>query len=262
MTTYDAIGASYAQTRQSDPRIAHTLLRILELEEGAIVADIGAGTGSYASVLANYGCQVIAVEPSTVMRSQAIAQPNIQWVDAYAEALPLSDCSVSAAIVMLALHHFKDYQQALREIQRITGGRKVVLFTYDPDAITRFWLTQYFPSFVEDVQATFRPIEALRAEVETITAHPVRVEPFPLPYDLSDSFAAVGWGRPELYLDNSIRNGISSFAKLSDRELEQGLSKLRKDVGTGLWDERNGHLRKQSQYDAGYQFLYTTRNSY
>lgn len=256
MPIYDSIGASYAKTRKNDPRVSEALLRILGRSHGSIVADVGAGTGSYASVLANVGYRVVAVEPSATMRSQAVAHPDIRWVDAYAEALPLPDNSVDATVIMLAFHHFKDYRQALRETHRITNGGRIVLFTYDPEMIARFWLTQYFPAFIRDVQSTFLPISSLRAELEVLTGGSFEVEPLSLPYDLSDSFAAVGWGRPELYLDSAIRSGISSFAKIADSELEQGLAKLRKDLGTGLWDERNGHLRRQSQYDAGYRFLH------
>lgn len=261
MPVYDSIGASYARTRKSDLRIAQALLRILNLPSGSTVADIGAGTGSYASVLANAGYQVIAVEPSSMMRSQSAPHVDVRWIDAYAEALPLSDGSVDAAVVMLAFHHFKEPQQALDEIHRITAESNIVLFTYDPDMISHFWLTRYFPAFLEDVRSTFLPISTLASKIRALTAQSVNIEPFALPCDLSDSFAAVGWGRPELYLDDRIRSGISSFSKMTDSELAKGLSLIRKDIGTGLWDKQHGHLRRQSEYDAGYRFVYTTNHS-
>lgn len=58
--------------------------------------------------------------------------------------------------------------------------------------ITRFWLTEYFPAFVKDVQNTFLPIPQLVSEIQSVTSHAIAVTPFPLPHDLSDSFAAVG----------------------------------------------------------------------
>jgi hypothetical protein len=79
-----------------------------------------------------------------------------------------------------------------------------------------------------------------------------------LPNDLSDSFAAVGWARPELYLDANIRNGISSFAKMPAVELDRGLTNLREDLETKAWDRKYEHLRLQQEYDAGYRFVYTT----
>lgn len=55
MALYDTIGKTYAQTRSSDPRIAAKLLEILASSQASIVADVGAGTGSYACVLAEQG---------------------------------------------------------------------------------------------------------------------------------------------------------------------------------------------------------------
>ena len=257
MVLYDTIGRSYAQTRKSDPRIAAALLNILEAPPASTIADIGAGTGSYALVLAERGYHVLAVEPSSIMRSQADIHPNIQWIDAYAENLPLPDHSADAVIIMLAFHHFQNYRQALREAHRVTGNRQIILFTCDPEIISSFWLTQYFPSFIADVHSTFLPISAIASEIEAIANTVVKTIPFLLPNDLSDSFAAVGWARPELYLDSAIRNGISSFAKIPLSELNRGLSRLREDLAAGVWEQKYGHLRQQKQYDAGYRFVYT-----
>jgi SAM-dependent methyltransferase len=257
VTRYDTIGIKYAQTRKSDLRIAIALLEILKPLSASTVIDIGAGTGSYAEVLAESGYRVLAVEPSATMREQATAHPALQWFSGSAEHLPLPDQSADAAIIMLAFHHFQDYRQALREAHRVTGAGRIILFTYDPEYISRFWLTRYFPSFIADVQATFLPLSALTSAMEKTTSANVKVIPFLLPYDLEDSFAAVGWARPELYLDSNIRNGISSFAKLNQTELDHGLLQLQKDLSTGLWDQEYGYLRQQQQYDAGYRFVYT-----
>jgi ubiquinone/menaquinone biosynthesis C-methylase UbiE len=257
MALYDTIGKTYAQTRRSDPHIGAKLLEILESSQASVIADIGAGTGSYSFFLAEHGYHVLAVEPSETMRSQAISHPRIQWIDSFADSLPLPDQSADAAIIMLAFHHFQDYRKALREIYRIISGGQIVLFTYDPEMISSFWLTQYFPSFIADVQSTFLPIPKLVSEIESITSVAVRIHPFPLPNELSDSFAAVGWARPELYLDIDVRNGISSFSKISRNELDQGLTSLREDLEAGVWDQKYGHLRQQKQYDTGYRFVYT-----
>lgn len=256
MAFYDVIGKTYAQTRRSDPRITKKLLEILASSPASTIADIGAGTGSYASVLTEHGYRVFAIEPSETMRSQAIAHPAIEWMDAYVENLPLSDQSVDAAIIMLAFHHFPDYRQALNEMHRVVGNGQMIFFTYDPEMISSFWLTEYFPSFIRDVESTFLPIPKLLEEIQSITDSVANVIPFPLPNDLSDSFAAVGWARPELYLDSDIRNGISSFSKIDDDELNSGLFRLSEDLERGWWDRKYGHLRQQSEYDVGYRFFH------
>ncbi|MEO1386921.1 MAG: class I SAM-dependent methyltransferase [Cyanobacteria bacterium J06634_6] len=197
------------------------------------------------------------VEPSETMGKQASPHPNISWIDASAESIPLPSRSADAAIIMLAFHHFQDHRAALQEAYRVTGGGQIVLFTYDPAKIASFWLTEYFPSFIEDVHETFLPISALTSELASVFTSEVAEITFPLPHNLADSFAAVGWGRPEYYLQDDIRSGISSFSKITQNELAEGLFKLRSDLETGVWNERYGHLRKQSQYDAGYRFVYT-----
>ena len=255
MALYDKIGRNYGKTRRSDPRIARKLLDILESSQASTVVDIGAGTGSYAFFLAEYGYEVIAVEPSATMRNQAISHPAIEWVDGYAENLPLPNRAAEAAIIMLALHHFQDYRQALQEVNRVVGKGKIILFTYDPVMISSFWLTKYFPSLIKDVESTFIPIPKLSDEISLVTGNSVNVSPFRLPHNLSDSFAAVGWARPELYLDSNIRNGISSFAKIDSDEVEQGVLRLQEDLETGRWDKEYGYLRKQKQYDVGYRFI-------
>ncbi|NJL40691.1 MAG: class I SAM-dependent methyltransferase [Leptolyngbyaceae cyanobacterium SM1_4_3] len=257
MTLYDVIGKTYASTRRSDSRIAEKLLELLASSQASMIADIGAGAGSYALVLAECGYRVFAIEPSATMRSQAIAHPAIEWINGSADNLPLPNQAVDAVIIMLAFHHFQDYRQALCEVHRVVGNGQIVLFTYDPAMISSFWLTKYFPSFIQDVESTFLSIPQLIDEIQTVVGHVVNVIPFLLPHDLSDSFAAVGWARPELYLDGSIRNGISSFAKIDTDELDNGLSQLREDLENGMWDQEYGHLRQRKQYDVGYRFIHS-----
>ncbi|MGB3758532.1 MAG: methyltransferase domain-containing protein [Rivularia sp. (in: cyanobacteria)] len=255
MTLYDKIGKTYGQTRKSDSRIARKLLELLESSQASKIVDIGAGSGSYAFFLAEYGYEVLAVEPSATMRNQAISHPAIEWIDGYAEDLPLPDRAAEAAIIMLAFHHFQDYRKALREVHRVVGNGRIIVFTFDPAMISSFWLTKYFPSLIKDVESTFISISKLTNEIHSVTGNSVNVIPFRLPHNLSDSFAAVGWARPELYLDINIRNGISSFAKIDNDEVNQGVLRLQEDLETGRWDKEYGHLRKQKQYDVGYRFV-------
>jgi ubiquinone/menaquinone biosynthesis C-methylase UbiE len=257
LTIYNSIGKDYSSTRKSDSRIVKTMLDILNRSEISTIADIGAGTGSYAYALASYGYNIIAIEPSQTMCNQAIFHSKIKWIDAYAESLPLSDRYVNAAIIMLAMHHFDNYQQALKEAYRVTGGGSIIIFTYDPNLIRKFWLTDYFPAFITDVQANFIPIYRLVSDLEKITNQTINVDPFLLPNDLTDSFAAVGWSKPELYLDSKIRQGISAFHKIEYREINKGLSCLQKDLKSGRWDKKYNYLRYQNSYDAGYRFVYS-----
>ena len=62
--------------------------------------------------------------------------------------------------------------------------------------------------------------------------------------DLSDHFLYVGKNRPELYLEQRIRSGISSFSALSNaEEVETGLRQLEGDI------ESNHFTQVQSRYE-------------
>jgi len=56
--------------------------------------------------------------------------------------------------------------------------------------------------------------------------------------DLQDHFLYVGKNRPELYFDERVRAGISSFAALSNAaEVKQGLEQLRLDTEFNRFDD-------------------------
>ncbi len=178
MTLYNAIGKGYNHTRQADPRIVEQLLSLLDLPPGKIIADVGAGTGNYSNVIANQGYQVIAIEPSETMQSQAQPHPQVSWVTAVAEAIPLAAQSVDAAIVMLALHHFQDLTAGIKEINRIVTTGKIVIFAFEQHKIPDFWLTEYFPDFIRDTLDTFPDTQAIAQKVRQITHKSVEIVPF------------------------------------------------------------------------------------
>jgi ubiquinone/menaquinone biosynthesis C-methylase UbiE len=90
------------------------------LGDAASVVNVGAGAGSYEPG----DREVIAVEPSPLMiakRPQGAA-PTLQGV---AEALPLDDQSVDAAMGTLTIHHWDDLDAGLTEMRRVARKRIV-----------------------------------------------------------------------------------------------------------------------------------------
>ena len=254
MTLYNSIGKGYNTTRQPDSRIVDKLIELLNLPSGSTIADVGAGTGNYSNAIAKRGYKIIAIEPSETMQFQAQPHADVSWITAAAESIPLEDNIVDGAIVMLALHHFQDISAGIKEINRITRGR-IVIFAFEQNKISDFWLTDYFPAFITDTLKTFPITDIISLQVEQITHKQVEIIPFLLPSDLSDIFAAAGWQKPEIYLDRSVRKGISTFAKIPDSELEEGINRLAEDLNNGVWLKKYGYLKQQQTYDAGYRIL-------
>jgi SAM-dependent methyltransferase len=132
---YDRIGAGYSQVRRPDPRLAAVIAEALG---GArTVVNVGAGAGSYEPASA----RVVAVEPSAVMLAQ---HPGPARVQGAAEALPLATDSFEAAMAIMTIHHWADFQAGLAEMRRVS--RRQVVFTWDKDHDEELWVvSEYVP---------------------------------------------------------------------------------------------------------------------
>lgn len=136
-TRFSDRAQAYEQHRPSYPRAAiDALLRGLGPEDRLIVADVGAGTGISANLLAERVGTVVAVEPNAAMRERAPARPNVQWQAGAAEQLPLPDKSVDVAAAFQAFHWF-DAQRAFDEFMRV-ARRRVALLQYERDEAQPF----------------------------------------------------------------------------------------------------------------------------
>ena len=83
----------------------------------------------------------------------------------------------------------------------------------------------------------------------------MRIEPLPLPRDCRDGFGEAYWARPEAYLDQRIRAGMSAFGLLERSELEAGLDRLTAELASGAWDAKYGHLRTLDELDCGHRLI-------
>jgi SAM-dependent methyltransferase len=244
---YERIGRGYTATRRPDPRIARAVWRALG--DARSVVNVGAGAGAYEPT----DREVLAVEPSAVMVAQRSPDAAPALIGS-AEALPLADNSFDAAMSVLSDHHWTDRLLGLRELRRV-ARRRVVLFNADPADAERFWLTrEYLPSFLALIPEPYRPpgywAEDLARELGEL-----RLEPVPIPHDCRDGFYGAYWRRPESYLDSRVRNGISVFAHLPQREVDDGLARLSAELASGAWQTRHRGLIDRVELDLGYRVV-------
>jgi SAM-dependent methyltransferase len=240
---YDTIGTTYTATRRTEPRIAAQVWAALG--DAKTVLNVGAGTGSYEPA----DREVTAIEPSAVMRAQrpAGAAP---CVAASAENLPFEDQSFDAAMAFATVHHWRDPIAGLREMRRV--ARRVVVFTHDDIAagwLRSFWLTRdYLPEVAGLLDG--RPSMA-----QLSGAIGARSEPVPVPWDCADGFFEAYWRRPEAYLDEPVRRGVSVWARVGQRAEQRAVDSLRDDLDTGRWAERNGDLLALDEAELGLRLL-------
>jgi len=238
---YDTIGANYTVTRRTEPRIAAQVWAALG--DARTVLNVGAGTGSYEPS----DRDVTAVEPSAVMRAQrpTSAAP---CVAAAAESLPFEDQSFDAAMAFATVHHWHDPIGGLREMRRV--ARRVVVFTCDTSDRSwrrRFWLTRdYLPE-----------VAASRVGLATELARAIgaRMEPVLIPWDCADGFFEAYWRRPEAYLDENVRGGISVWAGVGADAEQRAVRSLRSDLASGRWAERNRDLLDLDAAELGLRLL-------
>ncbi|MFJ7967776.1 methyltransferase domain-containing protein [Streptomyces sp. NPDC096324] len=240
---YDAIGSAYPATRRTEPRIA---ARVWEaLGDARTVLNVGAGTGSYEPS----DREVTAVEPSAVMRAQRPADAA-PCVAASAENLPFEDRSFDAAMAFSTVHHWRDPIAGLREMRRV--ARRVVVVTYDADSPAwreRFWLIRDYLPESADLLVDWPSVADLSRAIGG------RAEPVLIPWDCADGFFEAHWRRPEAYLDKPVRRAVSVWTRVGPQAERRAVTRLREDLSSGRWADRNRDLVALDAAELGLRLL-------
>ena len=240
---YNSIGSGYSTVRSPDPRIWALIRRALSGSQSVVC--VGAGTGSYEP----RSVRTVALEPSVEMIRQRPrdAAPVVQGE---AERQPFINSCFDVALAVLTIHHWRNLEAGLKEMLRV--AEHVVIFTWDPAARDRFWLTnEYFPEFIKQDLLRFPELSLL----SRVLGRKLYVEKVPISHDCNDGFLGAYWRRPEAYLDEEVRRGISSFSQSPDKVVESGLAKLRCDLESGAWLQRHFDLLNKDELDLGYRLV-------
>ena len=115
-TRFSNRAEDYARYRPTYPR--EIVDAILDGFTNAVVADLGAGTGISARLLADAGASVFAVEPNAEMRAAIAPHERIAVIDGTAERTTLASASVDVIAAFQAYHWF-DPAAVLAEAARI-----------------------------------------------------------------------------------------------------------------------------------------------
>lgn len=241
---YDKHGHSYSGHRQTDERIAEYVYTVLA--DADSVLNVGAGAGSYEPS----NKYVVAVEPSFVMRQQRLLNGKVPAIDAKADCLPFDDASFDAAMAMVTVHHWPDMEKGLKELRRV-ARKQVVIMSFDPDALDKFWNADYFPEVIEVEKARYPGIDFIKNSL----GGNCRVIPVPIPLDCKDGFQEAFYGRPEAFLDKEVRLSQSAWGFIPENKQEEMVERLRKDLENGAWDKKYGHFRTQKSFTCALRLI-------
>jgi SAM-dependent methyltransferase len=171
-------------------------------------------------------------------------------VQGSAESLPFADGAFDAALAVLTMHHWSDWRLGIAELRRV-ARRRIVMLTFDPAYIPRYWLVRdYLPQIAVLDETRFPPLAAV---AEAMGGAEIR--PVPIAEDCTDGFLCAYWKRPLRYLDASARANISSLAVMPADVVQPALARLERDVADGSWADRNAGLLEHEEHDFGYRLL-------
>jgi Methyltransferase domain len=237
---HDRIGRGHMGARRTEPRIARLIWDALG--DARTVLHVGAGTGSYEPP----DREVLAVESSEVMRAER-PETAAPCIAAQAESLPFADGSFDAAMAILSDHDWSDPIAGLREMARV--ARRIVVFQWDNSNPAVFWLVRdYLPEAALLAAGTIGLADRARALGASTTA-------VPIPWDCVDGFFHAYWRRPDAYLDDRVRRGMSVWDLVGPDAEARAVRQLYEDLASGAWTSRNRDLLALEEIDLGARLL-------
>lgn len=105
------------------------MVAAMDLDPGARVLDLAAGTGTSTAALIDAGMRAVAVDFSLGMMSEGRRrQQSVPFVGGDAEALPFADDSFDGAVISFGLRNVHDPRRGIAEMARVVrpGGTVVV----------------------------------------------------------------------------------------------------------------------------------------
>ena len=130
---------AYVNYRPGYPaELVAELLRRTGLGAGAVVADVGSGTGLFSERLLEHDLKVYAVEPNQPMRAAAEARlaenPRFVSVDASAERTGLADASIDMITAAQAFHWINNRADSTEYARILRADAKLALIWNRRDA--------------------------------------------------------------------------------------------------------------------------------
>ncbi|MGF1568189.1 MAG: class I SAM-dependent methyltransferase [Nodosilinea sp.] len=124
-------GEDYEKYRPIHPASAiDVILSDLGSPTQLVAADVGAGTGIGARLLADRGVRVVAIEPNADMRTAATPHERVEFLAGTAEQIPLEAATVDLVTSFQAFHWF-NFTKSLQEFRRILkpSGRLALVWS-------------------------------------------------------------------------------------------------------------------------------------
>jgi demethylmenaquinone methyltransferase/2-methoxy-6-polyprenyl-1,4-benzoquinol methylase len=169
-------------------------LALADIRPGALVLDVGAGTGDLARAATALGARALALDLSAGMLAVHVrlAGPRALVTVANAEALPLRDGAVDRIVTAFTVRNVADLPRAFREFRRVlrADGRAVILELSHPPGRT---FAAVYAAYFEHLAP--RIATALGGDVGAYRYLPRSLREFPGPDRLAELLRDAGFSR-------------------------------------------------------------------
>jgi ubiquinone/menaquinone biosynthesis C-methylase UbiE len=141
---FDAVAGKWEDMRRQffGDGVRRAAIEAAQITPGAVVVDVGTGTGFLAEAAVGAGARVIGIDASEGMLDQVrqrLAGRSFEARPGDVESLPVDDSQADAVLANMVLHHAPDPARAIGEMVRVLkpGGTLVIT---DADTHTHEWL--------------------------------------------------------------------------------------------------------------------------
>lgn len=202
------------------------LSRHLPEQTALPVLDVGCGTGSFTTLIAEwFDLDVVGVEPSQAMLHEARSRrshPRVSYLEGRAEHLPVGDHTCGAAWLSTVIQHIGSLELCAHELARVLAptGRILIRSSF-PGRHEHITLFRYFPGAAA-IASSFPTVE------DTVTAFAragFEREAFESVEQLTSPSLAAARDRVALRADTTLE-------LLADEEFAAGLARLDADIAS------------------------------
>ena len=155
----------------------------------------------------------------------------------------------------LAIDRFAELLPVFQEAYRVLDRGRFVILTATTVQMQSYRLNEYFPDALLKSIEQMLALDLVTGALTQAGFTSIDTKGFDIRDDFQDFFLYSGKYRPDMYLDEGVRRGISTFASLADpEEVTSGCLRLAEDIQSGRIDEvrasyenQGGDYRSSSQ---------------
>jgi len=225
---YNRISPIYDTSRVANAETIEKLIRMLHVDCDSVILDMGCGTGNYTAALQRVTRSVIGIDVSGGMIEQARAKfTDLLLICADVTSMPFKPESFDAAFAVQVLHHVKEKKLFITEAYRVVRkGTWIAIHACSHRQMRAFWFYHYFPKGLEADLARMPDSGEIMSLLAKVGFSNIGIE-------ICYSDVVVADETPQRYLDKNYRDSISTFAFLSDEDVELGCEKIQEDIASG-----------------------------